>query len=192
MQHHLNPTNWLKNHGDYLFSYCMLRVSNRENAEDLVQETFISALKAQQHFKGESSEKTWLTAILKNKITDYYRRKDVLKETQSYLEATEKEFTESFFNSSDGHWLKKTAPAEWHTQADSELEQVEFSGIMQNCIQKMPTRLVPVFIARFFNDEDAEKICKDFKISASNYWVIIHRAKVLIRSCLEKNWFLSK
>jgi len=187
----LQPENWVKTYSDYLYSLALIKVNNKETAEDLVQETFLSAFKAKGSFKNESSEKTWLTAILKNKIIDYYRKKDVLKDVTSYISDTETNFDEHFFNKSDGHWLPEPAPLAWKELADAKVNQNEFDSIIQYCIQKMPTKLAPVFIAKFLDDSDAEIICKEFNITSSNYWVIIHRAKVLIRSCLEKNWFLT-
>ncbi len=188
----VDPATWVKSYGDYLFSYCFLRVRNRETAEDLVQETFLSAFAARERFAGESAEKTWLVAILKNKIIDYYRKKDVLKETDSYLAETDDDFSREFFNESNGHWLREGAPQLWTAAADANLNQEEFSRVLLACIEKMPPKLVPVFIAKFIDDEESETICKVHALSASNYWVIIHRAKVLIRSCLEKNWFLKR
>lgn len=187
----LRPANWVKTYADYLYSLALIKVSNKETAEDLVQETFLSAFKAKDTFKNGSSEKTWLTAILKNKIIDHYRKKDVLKEVTTYISDTEKGFDEHFFNENNGHWLEESGPLEWKELADARVNRNEFSKIIQYCIQKMPTKLVPVFVAKFLDEADAEIICKEFNITSSNYWVIIHRAKVLIRSCLEKNWFLS-
>jgi RNA polymerase sigma-70 factor (ECF subfamily) len=187
----LHPAQWLNKYGDYLYSLALLKVNNKEVAEDLIQETFLSAYKSRDSFKNNSSEKTWLTAILKNKIIDYYRKNDVLKNVDSYISDTETGFSEHFFNSSDGHWRASALPEAWQEFADARINQNEFNQIVQYCIGKMPSKLVPVFIAKFLEDEDSDKICKDFNISSSNYWVIIHRAKVLIRSCLEKNWYLA-
>ncbi len=187
----LNPAEWLSLYGDYLYSYCLFRINHRETAEDLVQETFISAIRAKDSFNRESSVKTWLVAILKNKIIDYYRKRDVLKDTTSYLASTEVQFSDSFFEPGTGHWLRESSPGHWSDAADSSVNQEEFSAVLQQCVDKMPTKLAPVFIAKFFDDEDSETICKVHNISPSNYWVIIHRAKVLIRSCLEKNWFVT-
>ncbi len=89
--HQLNPEIWLSNYGDYLFSVAMLKTNNREVAEDLIQESFLSAYKSRDLFRGDSSEKTWLISILNNKIIDYYRKKDVLKNTSEYLINTEQE-----------------------------------------------------------------------------------------------------
>ncbi|MEI9917508.1 MAG: sigma-70 family RNA polymerase sigma factor [Bacteroidota bacterium] len=189
----LHPSQWLALYGDYLYSYALLKVGSTATAEDLVQDTFVSAIRAKESFKGDSSEKTWLVAILKNKIIDHYRKKDVLKNTTEYLSETDAEFTQHFFDSAEGnHWLREAAPQAWSPSADSNLNSKEFNDILQLCIHKMPSRLVPVFISRFIDEEDSDVTCKVHNISPSNYWVIIHRAKVLIRSCLEKNWFLSK
>jgi RNA polymerase sigma-70 factor (ECF subfamily) len=193
MSNVLNPADWLRLYGDYLFSLAILKTGNKELAEDLVQETFFSAIKAKEGFKGDSNEKTWLTSILKNKIIDHYRKKNVLNEADDYLASTEQNFHNSFFSSADenfGHWTKEAAPQEWKASgADNILNNKEFFKILQYCIEKMPAKLVPVFLAKFIDEEESEIICKDFNITPSNYWVIIHRAKVLMRSCLEKNWF---
>lgn len=193
MSNTLQPATWVTLYGDYLYSLALLKTGNKEIAEDLVQDTFLSAFKAKESFKGNSSEKTWLAAILKNKIIDHYRKKDVLKSTGDYLTATEESFHNSFFNAGGnqpGHWISAAAPKEWHTEnADNPVNKREFYKILQYCIQKMPPKLVPVFLARFVDQENADSICKEFNISSSNYWVIIHRAKLLMRSCLEKNWF---
>lgn len=185
-----DPSRWLELYGDYLFSHALLRVGRREAAEDLVQETFISAIQALGMFRGQSSEKTWLVAILKNKIIDYYRKRDVLKETSSYLSETDDEFTQGFFDKVDGHWLREAAPGHWNESADSEIQRSEFQAVVERCVGKLPTKLMAVFSAKFIEEEDSDKICKDYQLTSSNYWVIIHRAKVLFRACLERNWFL--
>ncbi len=70
----LEPNSWVDNYADYLYRYAQSRVNDSAVAEDLVQETFLSAWKARERFEGRSSEKTWLSSILKNKIIDYYRK----------------------------------------------------------------------------------------------------------------------
>jgi RNA polymerase sigma-70 factor (TIGR02943 family) len=193
MSNIIQPSEWLRLYGDYLFSLAILKTGDKELAHDLVQDTFLSAIKAKETFKGNSTEKTWLTAILKNKIIDYYRKKDVMKGAGDYLATSEISFHNSFFNASEadfGHWTKEAAPAEWKKEgADAAINSKEFYKILQYCIEKMPSKLAPVFLARFIDEHDAQKICKEFNLTSSNYWVIVHRAKVLMRGCLEKNWF---
>lgn len=193
MHQELQPEFWLEKYGDYLFSFAMLKTGNREIAEDLVQETLLAAFKNAGSFSGTSNEKTWLTAILKNKVIDHYRKKDVLKNSADYLDQTSDSFYGNFFETQTekkGHWLPDSAPGFWETSADGSLNQREFTSILEACISKMPPRFIPVFVAKYLDDEGAEKICKDYDLTSSNYWVILHRAKVLMRSCLEKNWFV--
>lgn len=188
----LNPKDWVTNYGDYLYSIAYYKTNSKEAAEDLVQDTFFSALRAIDTFKQNSSEKTWLIAILKNKIIDYYRRRDVLKDTNTYLLETEDSFNDSFFQAdqySTAHWKETAMPRPWIIDADTNMQTKEFMKVMENCIEKMPLKLRPIFVMKYINEEDSEKICKDYGISSSNYWTIIHRAKLLIRNCLEKAWF---
>jgi RNA polymerase sigma-70 factor (TIGR02943 family) len=187
-----NPKEWVSSYGDYLYHIAMIRVNNTETARDLVQDTFLSAIKAIDSFKGTSSEKTWLTSILKNKIIDHYRKKSILKDTSQYLDQTEEGFYEHFFQAdetSSNHWTSGSMPAIWKSEADQNLTDGEFYRVLEACIQKMPPKFIPVFTAKFMDEDDAEKICKDHQITPSNYWVIIHRAKLLMRSCIEKHWF---
>lgn len=191
----LHPNTWVSNYGDYLFSIALMKTNNTEIAEDLVQDTFLSAIKAADNFKGESSEKTWLVRILQNKIIDYYRKKDILKGTIDYLSGTEKSFDEHFFapdDHSEAYWRKDAMPGHWKSDADAGINQEEFNKILEFCMKKLPAKLLPVFVSKYIEDEDADKICKDYELSSSNYWVILHRAKLLMRSCLEKNWFASE
>lgn len=189
--HPLDPSSWLSRYGDYLYSFCRLRVSDADTAEDLLQETMLTAYKARDTFRGQSSEITWLVSILRNKITDHYRKKDVLREAGDFSEWTQKESIDNFFDHATGHWLSETAPRAWDS-ADSSLLKDEFEDVLGQCLQKMPSKLAPVFMARFFDEEEAETICKVHGLSPSNYWVILHRARVMLRACLEKNWFLTK
>ncbi len=192
-QYSLDPSNWLRHYGDYLFSVAMMKLNDRQLAEDMVQETFLSGIKAATGFKGGSSEKTWLTSILNNKIIDQYRKKSVLKNEGEYIQATDDSFTEIFFESGPGfipHWLESSSPGKWGAAADKSINEKEFEDVLQACIKKMPEKLMVVFLAKFIEEDTSENICKELGISPSNYWVIIHRAKVLVRSCLEKNWFL--
>ncbi len=187
-----NPADWINKHGDYLFSIAMLRVGNRETAEDLLQETFLAAIRGINEFRGDSSERTWLVSILKNKVADYFRKKDVLRETASYLTDTDSAFHQYFFEDDHehyGHWKNGRAPRQWDVQVDPDAMDGELELVLQNCIQTLPERLRSAFTARYIDDEKSENICKELGITPSNYWVLIHRAKVIVRECLGRNWF---
>ena len=132
-----------------------------------------------------------MTRLINNKIIDYYRKKDVLKNTSEYLINTEQSFTDSFFHStlfSDAHWMQDVQSKNWSPAADEEIMKKDFQQIIEKCISKLPLKLIPVFVSKFLDEADSDTICKEFGITSSNYWVIIHRAKILMRTCLDKNW----
>src|SRR6187402_2806157 len=99
--HQLQPGRWLSAYGNSLYSYALIKTGDAKTAEDLLQDTFLSGIRAQASFKGNSTEKTWLFSILKNKIIDYYRKKDVLKDVSAYIADTEPGFSGHFFEQTD-------------------------------------------------------------------------------------------
>lgn len=188
----LNPEKWVDNYADYLYSLALYRLGDEDEARDLVQDTFLSALKAKDSFKGEASEKTWLVSILKRKVIDQYRKRAVRKESsfeesEEYKVAYRHYFQEEGFR--PGHWDSSSAPQEWSEVAKTDIEQKEFRSILARCLGKLPQAWSAVFAMKHMEDESSENICKELDISASNYWVILHRAKLQMRECLEKNWF---
>lgn len=171
-------------HADYLYNFAITRVNDQQVAEDLVQETFISALKNYDSFESRSKASTWLIAILKNKIIDHYRRKvrEYKKESLNALKGSE-----DFFDSK-GHWTKSEGPISWKIDSSSALEQQEFYDILQQCLGRIGELQRMAFVLKYLEDVETEEICKELNITASNYWVVIHRAKLQLRKCLEKNW----
>jgi len=172
---------WVSDYSDMLYSYVVSRVSNSAEAEDLVQDTFVSAYKNIDSFKGDSAVKTWLFAILKNKIIDHYRKQSTKKEFAS-SDAIENSFFEK-----NGHW-NASAPKQLVFNLDKEQENKELLFVIENCKNKLPKNFQAVFTLKYFEDMDSDEICKQLGISPSNYWVMIHRAKLIIRDCIEKNW----
>ena len=151
-----------------------------------MQETFLAALQKTQTFEGKSSERTWLTAILKNKVIDIYRKKSSGLKTTDIKEA-EKEQS-AFFEKEDGHWITEHAPKEFGIEDKDHLINKEFEQILKKCMQKLPALWMAVFTMKHIEDEPTDTICTELKVSAANFWVIIHRAKLNLRACLQKNW----
>jgi len=181
----LNPHTWVKNYADYLYAFAIVRVNDEELAKDLVQETFLAALQRTTGFEGKSSERTWLTAILKNKIIDTYRKKSSgLKQVELSSNEPEKEF----FDAEHGHWTREDYPKAFGVENDDPLNNKEFNSVLQACMQKLPALWLSVFSMKHMDDETSENICSELKISPNNFWVIIHRAKLNLRACLQKNW----
>lgn len=185
----VDPERWLDEYGDELFSFTVLRVRDRGTAQDLVQETFLAALKARQSFAGRSTERAWLFGILRNKLADHYRlqsREVPLLEAGS---STPEE--EGFFHSSgpgkDG-WITRVAPKAWESP-DASLISKEFQVVFQECVSNLPEKIALVFLRREVDDVPSEEVCKEFGISPNNFWVMLHRARMALRRCLEVHWF---
>ncbi|WP_053991706.1 sigma-70 family RNA polymerase sigma factor [Mangrovimonas sp. TPBH4] len=181
-KHQLDPTKWVALYSDYLFNYTITRVNDREIAKDLVQEAFFSALKSMKNFKGEASERTWLISILKRKIIDYYRKSNSKKGQAevriSYSSATDK-----------GDWLAERVADPYDKTAEDKLENKELGDAIHECMSKLPEKQALVFRMKTIEGMDTETICNELKITPSNLWVIIHRARTAMAECLEQNWF---
>lgn len=185
--HVLTPHHWVENHADYLFNYAITRISEEEQARDLVQETFLAALERIDKFEGRSSERTWLTAILKNKVIDVYRKKSSgLGKNTSSLDTEQQD--QDFFDPYDGHWNKAHRPEAFGIETNDPLMNKELKSILQMCMQKLPALWLSVFTMKHMDDESTDLICEALKVTPSNFWVIIHRAKLNLRACLQKNW----
>jgi len=181
---------WVEDYGDYLFAYAFARVRNRARTEDLVQETFLAALRAQSPFAGRSAERTWLTGILRNKIRDYFRtahREQSFTDLDFYAEEEAEQFTADGFRK--GAWIHEMAPDDWSPAAGHSLDQEAFWKTFRNCADKLPLQVARVFILREVDEIETREICQTMNISESNLWVMLHRARMALRRCLESNWF---
>ena len=176
----LFPDKWVDNYADMLYRFLLVRTSDAAIAEDLVQETFLSAWKYRNSYQGEVSEKNWLFAICKNKLIDHYRR----QAASIVLPASEDEL---YFDEKE-HWRAGASPKGWGIDYDEPLDTKEFYKALDACRNKLKTLQQQVFSMRYLSDMDAPAICSILNITAANYWVIIHRCKLQLRSCLEKNW----
>jgi RNA polymerase sigma-70 factor (TIGR02943 family) len=182
----LNPHQWVATHADYLYAYAITRINDEELAKDLVQETFLAALERKASFEGKSSERTWLTAILKNKIVDVYRKKSSGLKNIEIKAAAEEE--QSDFFEADGHWVTEHGPKEFGIEDKDRLVNKEFDSILKKCMEKLPALWMAVFTMKHIDEEPTDTICAELKVTSSNFWVIIHRAKLNLRACLQKNW----
>ena len=180
----LDPSSWVDAHGDYLYRFSLARVKNVEVAEELVQETLLAALSARHSFRGRSSERSWLTAILKRKIVDWLRQTVRRRATQ---EALPDFATEAFFTHR-GKWKNK--PDDWSSDDPGrEMSRAEFRQILSECLGKLPTRLRHAFILRHVDERSTDEVCKAIGSSATNLWVMLHRSRLRLWRCLTVNWF---
>ncbi|MGR9046436.1 MAG: sigma-70 family RNA polymerase sigma factor [Gammaproteobacteria bacterium] len=180
------PEQWLGLYGDILYRFSLARVRDPAIAEDLVQETLLAALKAKAHYAGQSSEQTWLIGILKHKIVDYFR-KTSREKTQGYDDCVATEQEDDFFDR-EGHW--QISLASW-SKPERSLEQEQFYAVLQKCIGFLPPRMAHLFVLRELDGLESEEICRTMSISQNNFWVMMSRARVQLRHCLDLNWFNS-
>jgi RNA polymerase sigma-70 factor (TIGR02943 family) len=185
-----DPTIWVDRHGDALFRYAMMRLRDESLAEDIVQETLLAAIQSLKSFSGNCSERTWLTSILKHKIIDYFRKNS--KQVQLTDEDTDLSGLDKFFEREDewtNHWNPKLKPVEWNETPEQVLERTEFRAVLHGCLSKLPVRIANVFTLREMDGLTSEEICEILNLSSSNFWVIMHRARMQLRACIEFKWF---
>jgi RNA polymerase sigma-70 factor, ECF subfamily len=188
----LNPELWVQTHGDALFGFACARVRDPAIAQDLVQETFLAAIKASKTFAGRSSERSWLFGILRNKLVDYYRRQS-REVSLAEWEADLPEERGAFGESGPGRdgWIGKMAPKHWDSP-ENDLVSKEFQDILKSCLSRLPEKIAQVFVLREMDEVSSEEICKDLGVSPNNLWVMLHRARMGLRRCLEAHWFGTK
>ena len=168
----------------YLLRYALLQLRDRDGAEDVVQETLLAALEGRARFEGKSSPKTWLTGILKHKIIDLIRLMSREQPLVSDDEGSEAEAADALFRA-DGHWQQ--FPADWGSP-ERALEDKRFREVFELCAKVMPARTARVFMMREVLEMTTEEICKEMAITPTNLWVILHRARLALRECIEMKW----
>jgi len=165
-----------------LLKYALLQLRNAAWAEDAVSETLLAALEKPQSFAGKSQLKTWLVGILKHKLVDQMRRN--CREMSMTAEDGE-DLDEELFKP-DGHW--RDAPQEWG-DPEHTLHQLDFMRVLDACVEKLPGQQGRLFMMREWLELETDEICKVLDISPTNLWVMLHRARLRLRECLQLNWF---
>ena len=171
----LDPSSWVDRHGDVLYRYARSRVRGEDVAADLVQEAFLHALRSRETYSGHSSERTWLVGILRHKILDRYRRS---------VGERAKAFDTSEFFDDRGFW--KCGPS---TDPATALERDEFWRGLERCRASLPSGLAAVFTLRELDGVESDAICELLSITPANLWTRLHRARLLLRACLERHGY---
>ena len=175
-----------------LLRYASLQVREAAVAEDLVQNTLVAALQSLATFRGEAAPQTWLIGILKRQVIDHYRRMTregplpvggANDDADGAADLLDRLFTNS------GHWL--TQPSAWSDPEES-LQQEAFLAVLEACLKGLAGKSGRVFALREIMELDAEDICKDLGLSQSNYWVLMHRARLRLRQCVERGWMVER
>jgi RNA polymerase sigma-70 factor (ECF subfamily) len=165
-----------------LLKFAQLQLRNPTWAEDAVSETLLAALEKPQSFAGRSQLRSWLIGILKHKLVDQIRRN--CKEMSTT--GADSESIEDELFASDGHW--RDQPQDWGDPEKS-LGQVEFFRVLEACAEKLPGQQGRLFMMREWLELETDEICKHLSITPTNLWVMLHRARLRLRECLQLNWF---
>lgn len=183
-----DPHLWVDSYSDFLFRFALVRIRDRDIAEELVQDTLLAALQAKERFTGQSSERTWMVGILKHKMIDYFRRT-----TREPIHATDRTSDEPPDNGIflvDGHWKPGTTmPNKWQEHPDSPLERKQFWEALAACLGTLAPGTAQIFTLREIDEIETDNICQMLHVSPSNLWVILHRARKQLRQCLDSRYF---
>ena len=162
----------------FLVSYASLQLRDRHAAEDAVQETLVAALAGEASFAGRSNLRTWLTGILKHKIVDALRR--MARDPEPVAEIAD---LDALFDET-GHWNE--APVAW---PENSLEQKQFFAVLEACLARLPAKTAQAFMMREHMGFDTDEICKELAVTPTHCWVLLYRARMALRECLQTNWF---
>lgn len=189
MQTSFDPANpsetikhWVELYADSAYSWALHKTSSKETAEDLVQETFLVAFQTLHKFEGKSNPKTWLFSILNNKINDYYRA-NLRKQT-----INGNAFFDKLFDA-DYHWKLEETPKDWSEESGNLLDDTAFQKTFARCLKKLPHNWFAAVQLKFISEKKSKVICQELGITPTNFWQILHRAKLQLRKCIELNWF---
>ena len=177
--------NELETHRRALFKFAMLQLRNEAHAEDAVQETLVAAIQGAGRFAGGSSVRTWLVGILKHKITDHFRKAS--REQPLSLSGDESSLDDfdALFKD-DGHFIDE--PCAWANPEEA-LTQSRFFEVLERCLEALPKNTARVFTMREVMGFETDDICQELSITATNCWVLLYRARMSLRSCLQQRWF---
>ena len=164
----------------------MLQLRNATAAEDVVQETLLAALQSGANFAGQSSVRTWLVGILKHKIIDAIRKQSREQPLETADDETDIEDLQDAVYRDDGH--HRETPADWGNP-ETALEQRKFFDVLERCMDGLPKRTARVFMMREVMGLETDEICKDLGITSTNCWVLLYRARMALRECLQGRWF---
>ncbi|CAM5369326.1 RNA polymerase factor sigma-70 [Eoetvoesiella caeni] len=184
----LSDTEFLENLRRQMHKFATLQLSDSHLAEDAVQEALIGALKNAKSFAGRAALKTWVFAILKNKIADTLRQKQRMAEASSLMHEDEEEEDFSELFNKRGFWQADERPAIWGNP-EASMQEGDFWRVFEACLENLPGHQARVFMMREFIELDSDEICSTVGITVSNLNVMLHRSRIRLRECLENQWF---
>ena len=178
-----NPEHWLADHGDYLYQYAYVRLRNRATAEDAVQETFLAGIQSLHRYHGSTPIRYWLRGILRYKVID------ILRKQSREITVNDSDNAE-ILDSLKFKWfgIPNKNPSPWAFDPDKAYEQSEFWEIFYGCLSRLKRVAGIAFTLRELEGLSTEEICKELDMTPNNLWVVLHRARAQLKTCLESKW----
>jgi len=167
-----------------LMRYAQAQLRNEAWAEDAVSEALLAALEKPQSFSGQSQLKTWLVGILKHKLIDQLRKHS---REATVLDRDDGTDVDALLFDETGHW--RQMPVDWDEQPEAHYGQQQFLAVLDACIEHLPPVQGRVFMMREWLELETDDICKELAITTTNLWVLLHRARLRLRECLQQRWF---
>jgi RNA polymerase sigma-70 factor (TIGR02943 family) len=173
-----------------MLKFASLQLRDSAAAEDAVQEAIAAALSGQRSFENRSRLKTWVFGILRNKIVDIIRERARMPNAQQWVEEIPDNAYDDLFNE-NGFWQEDMRPASW-CDPEQSFSNRQFWAVFEICLTRLPESTARVFMMREMLGFETEEICKELSISPTNCWVVLHRARMGLRLCLDERWFNAK
>lgn len=173
-----------------LLRFAVLQLRDRTEAEDAVQEAMLASMARIGEFRGQAQFSTWVFAILKNKIVDTFRLRARNLSTPTYDEEIPADAFDALFDEHD-HWKKNERPSAWG-DPEATLAQTQFWTVFELCLTNLPPATARVFMMREFLNVSVDDVCVELAITKTHCGVILHRAKMALRLCLQNRWFDEK
>lgn len=176
------PTEWLDRYGDSLYRFALSRLRHPDSAEEVVQETFVAALRAQDQYAGRGDQGAWLMGICKRKIVEFIRRRN--RPDAAWGGELGNDPSAEFFDAK-GNW--RFDPRITGVRPEAALEREEFWQALRGCLDRLPQRQADIFTLREIDGMASDEICKEMGITASNLWVLLHRARLQLMRCMKSH-----
>lgn len=169
-----------------LIRHAKLLVLNTSVAEDLVQETLLAVFEQRQQHSGAANLHTWATAILKNKVADWYRSPNRTRVVSIEADAPDSgDPLDNLYNAQGEH----AAPVQAWQQPDAALERQQLKQVLDQCVERLAGLQATAFMMREWLGFESSEVALRLGISAENCRMLLHRSRLSLRGCLQVRWY---
>jgi len=163
----------------WLVKQATWRLGDPLSAEDVVQEVLVAAWNGREGLQGDIT-RGWLAGILRHKVSDHWRRAGRFSEADPCPGGCEEDPYDA-----RGHWAE--APASWGNPEEALMSE-GFWKVLELCSRIMPPAQYRAFVLREVEERCVAEICQEMEITEANCHVLLHRARMRLRGCVDDNW----